>query len=725
MPSGIKQFVKDHFSPAQKLAIKRGLVRVVGFGARTGAGIYRGIKSLVGRAEAYGLDLHRAWDVASPDLPIQPPPFGTQDLFLLKELISASPRMSETSADIRTSIVIPVYDHAELTFQCLRSLFNEVDVTTTEIIVANDASTDETGKLLELFGDRITVVNNEHNLGFGETCNRGAAVAKGKYLVFLNNDTWVLPGWLSELERSVEEDDSVGAVGSMFIYPDGRLQEAGAIIWRSGHTFHYGWGRSPDDHRFNFARQVDSCSAASLLIRTELFRQLGGFDPRYSPAYYEDTDLCMGVRQMGYKVLYQPASRLIHYEGATAGTDVRSGLKRYQVTNYQKFHDKWHETLEKCHAEDDPENPFPASDSRGMSILVIEDGLPTPDRDAGSARITQILRSLSTRYRPVFVPISYPEWPHYEELLWKMGVETTTGAEYLRIARKRDFPLAIVSRPDVAAAVIPTLRRRFPSMKVIFDMVDVHFVRFQREYDLTRDTAADKEAKRYKQLEAKLARMADLIWCASTEDERVMNELAPKTPSVVIPTIHPVSEHVNGFDEREGLLFIGSMSHSPNVDSLAYLIKDVMPLVRSKLPGVKLHVVGSGRHDISSFSSADTLIMGYVPDIEPLLASCKLMVAPLRFGAGMKGKIGESLAHGLPVVTTSIGAESIGIRSEVEVMIADTEQGLADAIVRAYNDKQLWESMSANGRQLVRARYAPEVIGGLIMESIERLTKGN
>jgi len=260
-------------------------------------------------------------------------------------------------------------------------------------------------------------------------------------------------------------------------------------------------------------------------------------------------------------------------------------------------------------------------------------------------------------------------------------------------------------------------------MKVIFDMVDVHFVRLQREYDLTGNAAAEKEAKRYKQLEQKLARMADLVWCASTEDERVMNDLAPKTPSVVIPTIQPVSEHVNGFDEREGLLFIGSMSHPPNVDSLAYLANDVMPLVRKKLPGVKLYVVGSGRHDISSFASADTLLMGYVPDIESLLASCKLMVAPLRFGAGMKGKIGESLGHGLPVVTTSVGAESIGIRSEVEAMIADTKEGLADAIVRAYNDRRLWESMSEKGRDLVRARYSPEVIDGLITESIERLAK--
>ncbi len=723
MPSGIKTFLKNRLSTRQKLAAKRAFVRTVAFGARTGAGIYRLIDGVVQRAVSHGLDLDRAFDVGSRHTPAPMPPFGVRDIFFLKEMLAGSSRAKTDGGDIRSSVVIPVFNNAELTFQCLRSLLREVDLTTTEIVVANDASTDETSELLALFGDRIRVITNERNLGFGETCNAGAAAATGKYLVFLNNDTWVLPGWLSELERTVDEDASVGAVGSMFIYPDGRLQEAGAIIWRSGHAFHYGWGRSPEDRRFNFAREVDYCSAASLLIRTDIFRQLGGFDPLYSPAYYEDADLCMGVRHLGHKVLYQPASRLIHYEGATAGTDVRSGLKRHQVVNYEKFRDKWRETLEKDHCPDEPAAPFKASDRRGMSILVIDDRLPTPDRDAGSARMVRILRSLSSRYRPIFVPTCTESWLHYEEQLWKMGVETTTAAEYLRLAGKRDFRVAIVSRPDVAAAVIPLLRRRLPGLKVIFDLVDVHFIRLEREFELTGDAQTGEQAKRYKQIEPKLARMADLIWCNSTDDERVMNGLAPDTPSVVIPTIHTLSEQVSGFEEREGLLFIGNMNHRPNLDSLRYLIEEVMPIVRSRLPGIKLHVVGSGSPDLNAFASTDTFILGHVPDIEPLLASCKLMVAPIRFGAGVKGKIGESLAHGIPVVTTTIGAESMGIRHEVEAMIADTQQSFADAIVRAYSDKRLWESMSSNGRQLIKANYTPEVIDELITGSIRTLTE--
>jgi glycosyltransferase involved in cell wall biosynthesis len=430
----------------------------------------------------------------------------------------------------------------------------------------------------------------------------------------------------------------------------------------------------------------------------------------------------MGVRHLGHKVIYQPASRLLHYEGATAGTDIRSGLKRYQVTNYEKFRDKWQATLEKDHCPDDPSNPFQASDKRGTSILVIDDRLPTPDRDAGSARMAEILRAIALRYRPVFAPTSTDVLPRYEEELWKIGVETTTGTEYMRLARKRDFSVAIVSRPDVAEAVIPTLRRNFPRLRLIFDLVDVHFIRLQREYELTEDVQIAEQAKRYKQIESRLARMADMIWCNSADDERVMNELAPRVPSVVIPTIHSITEHVNGFEEREGLLFVGNMNHRPNLDSLKYLVTEVMPLVRAKLPGIKLYVAGSGTPDLASFASEDTLILGHVPDLDALLASCRLMAAPIRFGAGVKGKIGESLAHGLPVVTTSIGAESMGIRSEVEAMIADTEQSFADAIIRAYNDRQLWESMSRKGQELIKVQYSPAVIDVLITGSIRRLT---
>ena len=215
----------------------------------------------------------------------------------------------------------------------------------------------------------VRVLRNESNHGFVDACNEGAAVGQGKYLVFLNNDTIVLPNWLKPLVETFEQDGRVGAVGSMFIYPDGSIQEAGAIIWKTGEAHHYGWGESPDDSRFNIARDVDYCSGASLAIRKELFDKLGGFDRQYAPAFYEDADLCFGVRSLGYRVIYQPASRLIHFEGTTAGVDVEEGPKQYQLINRRKFVQKWSKVLVSQHYENNPANERLAAD-RGESCLT-------------------------------------------------------------------------------------------------------------------------------------------------------------------------------------------------------------------------------------------------------------------------------------------------------------------------------------------------------------------
>ncbi len=723
MFSVLKRKIKQALLPTQKLFAKRLFVGSVRSVVRTAAYGYRLAESLRERAIEQGLDWHRAWDLKAKPSPSSVPPFGVHDLFLLKDLLdNGSGGTPSENLEIRTSIVIPAFNNAEFTFQCLRSLLREVDFRTTEVIIVNDASTDETDELLSVLGNYFRVVNNEENRGFGETCNRGAAVARGRYLVFLNNDTCVLPGWLDELEKTIEDNAQIGAVGSMFLYPDGRVQEAGAIVWRSGEAFHYGWGKSPDDHRLNFAREVDYCSAASLLIRKELFDQIGGYDARYFPAYYEDADLCMGVRALGYKVVYQPASRLFHYEGVTAGTDVRSGLKQSQVTNHAKFQEKWRSVLDTDHMADNPVNAEKAADRRQISLLIIDDRVPTPDRDAGSARMALILKSLAKTYRPVFVSLSKGNWLEYERELWKIGVETTTGTEYLRFLQKRDFAVAIVSRPDVAEAVIPLLLRRYPRMKIIFDQVDAHFIRLQREHLLTNDEHLAKEAKRYKRIETRLARLADRVWCASADDQSIMSELVPETPSIVIPTIHPVRHHDMPFDEREGLLFLGNMHHRPNFDSVKFLAEEIMPLVWLTMPDVKLNIVGSGMtQDIEAFSSGNIRVLGYVPDIEPLFKGCRLMVAPLRFGAGINGKVGESLANGLPVVTTSLGAKNFGIRHEEEAMIADTPHDLAEAIVRLYRDRELWQHLADNGQRLIEAKFAPHAIEEIINGSISDL----
>ena len=268
-------------------------------------------------------------------------PWSVKDFLFSMDLVTTNGReKTDGSHPIQCSIIIPVYNRVGYTFQCLRSLMQQVD-RNNEIIVVNNGSRDETHRLLSYMKDTLTAINNAENLGFVKACNQGAAIARGKYLVFLNNDTVIQPGWLKHLVETVEADPAVGAVGSMLLYPDGRLQEAGGIIWKNGDGANYGRGEDPQNRRFRFAREVDYCSAASLLVRTDIFSKLGGFDERYSPAFYEDTDLCFGVRSLGYKVIYQPMSQVVHYEGGSAGTDVQGGYKHYQLINRPKFVKKW------------------------------------------------------------------------------------------------------------------------------------------------------------------------------------------------------------------------------------------------------------------------------------------------------------------------------------------------------------------------------------------------
>ena len=236
----------------------------------------------------------------------------------------------------KVTIIIPIYGKIDYTLLCLESIAENLPSVKFEVIVVDDCSPDDSLYVLSKIKN-IRLLSNDVNQGFIRTCNSGTSVAKGEYLYFLNNDTEVTSGWLDSLVQTFDDFSNVGLVGSKLIYPDGRLQEAGGIIWSDGSAWNFGHSDNPNLPIYNYAREVDYCSGASIMVPKRIFIELGGFDEYFLPAYCEDSDLAIKVRNFGYKVIYQPASIVIHHEGITSGTDISSGVKSYQIENTKKI----------------------------------------------------------------------------------------------------------------------------------------------------------------------------------------------------------------------------------------------------------------------------------------------------------------------------------------------------------------------------------------------------
>ena len=473
------------------------------------------------------------------------------------------------------SIVIPVYNQFHYTWACLKSIREHSGEIPYEVIIADDCSTDETAKI-EKYVSGIQVIHNEENLRFLRNCNRAAESARGKYILFLNNDTQVLDGWLEPLVRLMEADPKTGMVGSKLLYPDGRLQEAGGILWRDGSAWNYGNGKNPEDPEYCYVKEADYISGAAVMIRKELWEKLGGFDERFAPAYYEDTDLAFQTRAAGYRVMFQPESRVVHFEGISNGTDTGSGLKAYQVENQKKFFEKWKTVLEAEH-EPNGVNVFKAKDRslRKKHILVVDHYVPMYDKDAGG-RCTYMYLKLFVRmgFKVTFIGDNFYKHEPYTTELNRMGIEVLYGNYYYlnwqNWLKKNagQFDYIYLQRPHIAIKYID-LVKKYASGKIIYFAHDLHFIREQREYEITHDPKLVKSAKEWKKKEYKLFREADVGHVVGSYEQEVMQKAFPDKPIRNIPLYiyEALPKRIEkDFSRRKDLLTVGGFGHRPNID---------------------------------------------------------------------------------------------------------------------------------------------------------------
>lgn len=660
------------------------------------------------------------------------------------------------------SIIIPVHNQAHYTQACLARLTATLPADfPTEIVVVDDASTDDTIVVLHRWAStdrRGRIVRNEENRGFLRSCNRGAEAASGEILVFLNNDTLPEPGWLPPLMRVLRDYPAAGAVGGKLIYPDGRLQEAGGVIFSDGSGYNFGKNDGDADAPlYAHVREVDYCSGALLATPRALFLDVGGFDARFAPAYYEDVDYAFVLRARGYRVLYQPESVAVHFEGVSSGTDLAAGAKRHQVTNQIAFVAKWREVL-----RDQPARPahFDATTHRLLAVreqagwrynakatkraLICAPRMPEFDREGGSQRIFHFIEFLREEGWAVsFIAHDATGGERYARILRQRGVAVYAGkdslfvgSEYLpeadRLIATGRFDLAILPFWSIGAEYLPIIRLFSPETRVIVDSIDLHFLRNARRVFGRSDGGAiagalDRDDTDQMMGELNTYAAADAVFTVSQKEADLVNDfLASEDTAHVIPLMEDLPRSTLPFAGRSGMVFIGNFRHPPNIEALEYLCGDILPLVDPALLAEHpVTVVGNRLEtviDTIKYRPDQVRMAGWVPSVVPYLQGARLSLIPLRHGAGTKTKLIQALMVGTPSVSTSVGVEGLDLRDGNEVLVADNPATFAAGITRLLADAVAWQHIAERGhahiavfhsREAVRTRFMAAINGAL------------
>ncbi len=611
------------------------------------------------------------------------------------------------------SVIIPVHGQWTVTQDCLQSLSRLHSSTPFEVVVVDDCSPDDTADELAAIPG-LRHVRTGRNTGFVGACNLGAEHARGSVLVFLNNDTLVHHRWLDVLVETLDQDPTIGLVGSLLMYPDGLVQESGGIIFQdgSGHNFGRRWW--PENSAIRGTRDVDYCSGASIAVRRALFEELGGFDIRYAPAYYEDVDLCFGIRGLGYRVVVQPESVLTHLEGVSNGRDDTGGLKRFQRVNRAAFLRKWRKELVVNGPNDGPASVWNGRHRRprGM-VLIYESDVPTPDQDAGSRRLKAIIDELRGLGFAVYLaPAERRGLQPYTRDLEREGVTVLTTLEEQHgflIEAGPAISTIILSRPQVAGAVMEQVLQYAPDALTIYDSVDLHGRRLLAQSEIENDPRLRRMAGYIWELERTAMKITDITLVVSPVEKEYLAGREPGVQVELLSLVHQAVVTDPRPTGRRDIVMVGNYNHPPNIDGAQWMSREVMPLIRKVVPDATLNLVGSNLGPaVAALAGPGVEVVGWVKDLAPVYAAARVVVAPLRFGAGVKGKVAEAVEHGLPIVGTSVAFEGMPVIGGTDVAVGDTPEAFAAAVIKLLQDDDQWVSMAASGQRRILEAFSPK-----------------
>lgn len=625
----------------------------------------------------------------------------------------------------RVSIIMPTSNNPEHTFHCLENILAHADIPY-ELIVVSHASHEVTNSLLEKTeGIKILPVTLEEEFTQGYTL--AARMARGNSLLFLENDTVVSRDWLSTLVHTLDAVPQCGAVGCKIVSHGGTIREAGGILWNDGSLAEYGRMENPDNFAYNYLRSVDYCSRTCLLTPKEVYLELGGFDARYYSGFYEDIDYCMKLHSRGYSVWYQPAVEIFHY----GWTSRERSYPSHQV-NKEKFIHRWASRLKDYYSPGSNHILLARERRNRKRILVIDRGIPLPSHGVGFPRAYRIYKDIAEEgYLVTFFPLDFKEafQPTTREFQ-QSGIEVVYDYhgvldEFLD-ARNIPYDLVVVSRPDVFSKTYDVIRKYYPEVPILYDAEALYSIRTILRLEKEGKTVHREDRKKCMEHEIALLNKADIITVVSDHEKNIAIENGLIRPVHTLGYCIEVRGPVPGFDQRTGILFVGSflVEDGPNTDAIVYFIKNLFPDIARALH-CTLYIVGYNSIPLlSSLQSDDIIITGGVDNISEYYDTCRVFIVPHQYAAGIPIKLSEAMSNGVPSVVSMIIADQFSLTDRKEVLIGASDRDFINSVIELYRNSDLWIQIQQEGFEFIKRTHDPvhfrQELSEIVENALER-----
>lgn len=610
----------------------------------------------------------------------------------------------ETNPEV--SIIIHDVGDLKTILNCLYHIQKNDQNISREIIVINDKNIDEISSYLGNIKG-ITLINNEESNGLTQAINLSIEKAKGKFIYLLDSHALVQENYLSSLIDVFNTKENVGAVGSKMISAENTIIEAGNLVFENSEIVELGKSDAIDAPQFNFVRKVDLCDGSLLFCKTNKNGDLNLLNETFSSLYFAEANLCLMLKkEENLNTYYQPLSEV---------TCVDNSFKAKTNNDKEGFANHWNSYFtDKKYIKSEKINY--SNHYKTPNFLFLEENMPKPDQDSGSRRFMEIIKILQKNGHHIVLAVKHfdeAKDSDYIPYFQNAGVEICR--DYVnaqnKIIRVEGQVVNALSYVDVVWIFRPLgfdhwynlLKNKIKGQKIIYDMVDLHYLRMERENNYIDVVTKERvqEISFFREKEYSGMNISDAVISISDEEKNTVSENGVKKDKIfTVSNIHkPVDNVPLSFSEREGLLFIGGYNHLPNIDAVKFLHDQILPLVWAKNDKIKISILGPDfPTDLKEKYHSDRFqILGYQETVDLWFENSRVFVAPLRYGAGVKGKIGQALEFKLPVITTGIGAEGMSLEDQKTALISDENpQNFADKILELYDNENLWQTLHQN-----------------------------